>query len=135
MSLMLAIISTGESITINVRQRHVRQQVMAVRRRAENALDQMVKNAVVVVLFLDQREPFELARNRATDGAPQGEAAEMFLDEIILRAVVDDFGGEGFIIRHAEHQDRQTRRPGGERGDLGQTGRFVGGQIKQNGLK
>ena len=122
-------------VTVNVRQRHVRQQIMAVGRRAENAFDEMVKNAVVIVLFLDQREPLVLALNRAADGAPQAGGVEVFPGDIILRAIADDFGGEDFIVRRSEHQDRQAWHLGGERGDLGQSGRVGGGQFKQNGVK
>ena len=50
-------------VAVNARQRDVRQQIMAVRRRAENAFHQMVEHAVVIFLFLDQRDAFLLARH------------------------------------------------------------------------
>jgi hypothetical protein len=110
-------------------------EVMAVGRGAENAFDEMVEDAVVIVLFLDQREALLLALHRAADGAPHAARIEFFLRQIILRARPHRLGGEPLIVRRAKNDDRDARCLDRQQGDLRQTVIVRGGKFQQHGVK
>ena len=85
----------------------VRQQIMPVRRRAENPFDEMVENAVIIFLLADQRDALDLPFNRATDRALQFLRGEFLLRQKILRAGGDHFHGESFVRRRTQDDDRR----------------------------
>ncbi len=122
-------------VTVDARQRHVRQQVMAVGRRAEDAFHKMVEYAVVIVLFLDQSDALLLPFHGAANGAPQPARLNLILRQIILRARANRFGCEPFIVRRAENDYRNARRLNHQQGDLRQTVVVRGGKFQERGVK
>ena len=107
---------------------------MPVRGRAKNAFHQVVENAVVIVLFINQRVVFMLAFNRTAKGMLQRARLNFIFRQVILRARPDDFRPEYPVICRTEHHDRQTRDFEGELRDLEQTGGVCGWEFKQNGV-
>ena len=103
---------------------------MPVHGRAENAFNEMIENAVVIVLLVNQLQPFVVPFNRATDGVAQIRRRERFPRQIILRAVEHDLGGEIIVVHRPEHHHRQARRLGRERRDLKQAGGVRLGQVE-----
>ena len=134
-------------VAVNPRQRDVGQQVVATDRGAENALHQMIEDAVVIVFLLDQREMFLLAGDGAMNRVAQRRGGELFAAQIFLRAAEHRLGQVGRVLAGADHQHRQPRRLRGERGDLKQGGgirlrhleeervEIVGGHHRQAGVR
>ena len=75
-----------------------------------------------------------LAFNRTAQGVLQRARVNFIFGQVILRARPDDFRPEYPVIGRTEHHDRQTRKFGGELGDLEQTGGVGRGKFKQNGV-
>ena len=67
----------------------------------------MVKHAVVIVLFLDQRGAFVLTFHRAANRALQQMCVEIVLCQIILRPGAYNLSGEGVVTCRAQNNDWQ----------------------------
>jgi hypothetical protein len=122
-------------VTVNARQRDVRQLVMPVRGGAENALHEVVEQAVIIFLLLEQGGLLVLAFHGAADDRFQRAFAELFLGKILLGAGPDHLHGERLVMARPKNHHRQGGRLGGEERDLKQPGGIGGGQFKQNNIK
>ena len=122
-------------VTVDARERHVGQQIMTVRRGAENAFHQMVEEAVVILLFIDKRDAFLLPRHRAMDGVPQRGRRQLLAPEIILRAAVNGLGQKGFVLARPDDDHRLAGRLRGEPGDLKQRRRIRLRDLKHDGVE
>ncbi len=82
---------------------------MAVRRGAEDAFNQVVKDAIVVVFLLDEGQALVLPLHRATDGALELLRGVFLACKEILRAGGDGFHGELCVGGRAEDDDGDAR--------------------------
>ena len=108
---------------------------MPVLRRAENAFDQVVEEAVVIFLLLDQRDALLLACDGAMDGVAQRGRRELLAAEVLLRAAEHGLGEKGLVLAGADDQHRELRRLGGEQSDLDQRGGVDHRDVEQHGVK
>src|ERR1019366_1525784 len=109
-------------VTVNPRQRDVRQQVVAADRGAENAFHQMIEDAVVIIFLLDQRQPVLLAGDGTMNGMAQHRGGQLFASKIFLRAAENRLGQKRVVLAWPDDQHRQARRLGGQRSDLKERG-------------
>ncbi len=105
---------------------------MSVWGRAEDAFHEMIKHAVIIILFLDERRPFMLAFQRATQGALQHVRVKFVLGQIILCAGPDDLRRELRIVGWAEYQNGKPWFFYGQQADLKQSILVRRRQINEN---
>ena len=101
----------GRGIAINPRQRGVGHQVAPLGRGLEDAFHQVVEDAVVFLLGLQQRHVHAVALDGIADGAFEPGGSELALDQVILRPGMDRFEGDNLIIRIADRDDRHAAAP------------------------
>ena len=80
----------------------------------------MIEQAVVIFLFLDQRDAFLLACNGTMQGVPQRRRLQLVVPQIILRAAEHRLGEKVFILGRPDDNHGLLRCFGGERSDLKQ---------------
>ena len=109
-------------VAVNAGEGDVGQQVMTVDCCAENTLDEVVENTVVIFLFLRQRQVLLLARNGAANGVRQLPGVELAAAKIFLGAAKNRLGQEVFVLVRPDDNHRQLRRLDREPGNLEQRG-------------
>ena len=120
------------AVTIDSGQRDISEEIMAVNRRAEDAFNQVVKNSVIIFLFIDQGEALQLTGGGGKNRSTQLLTVQFRAAKIFLGAAVDDFRKKTVILVRPDGEHGEAGGTRGQPGDLKQGGRVGLGNLEEH---